>query len=343
MYVIRLAMRLDPDGTTPPSDYYDAAREMAVFCDARGCAGISIPQHHASPDGYLPSPLVLASALAAATERVPIMCMALLLLHYDPVKLAEDMAVLDIVSHGRVSYVIGLGYRPEERAMFEVDSTTLAATMEESIGILRAAWTGEEFEHPRRGRMRVTPKPYSPGGPMLSYGGHSLAAARRAARLGMMLMAEGSRPELEEAYAEEAARCQVAPVGCLMTPPGAPTSLFVAEDVDRAWDEIGPYMLRGRARLRRVEQGPGRRHDRQPVGGADRRGPPGGEGLVPRRDPRRGPHDGRHRAGRRAGPAVRGPAPGGGLAVPAHRGRDPLRVSGAASASDMHVRLVGGP
>lgn len=244
MYLIRLAMRLDPEGATSAADYYDAAREMAAYCDARGCAGVSIPQHHASADGYLPSPLVLASALAAATEQVPIMCMALLLLHYDPVKLAEDMAVLDIVSRGRVSYVIGLGYRPEERAMFGVDTTSLAATMEESIGILRAAWTGEEFDHPRRGRMRVTPKPHSPGGPALSYGGHSLAAARRAARLGMLLVAEGSRPELEAAYAEEAARCQVAPVGCLMTAPGAPTSLFVAEDVDRAWAEVGPYMLR---------------------------------------------------------------------------------------------------
>ena len=244
MYLIRLAMRLDPEGATSAAEYYDAAREMAAYCDARGCAGISIPQHHASADGYLPSPLVLASALAAATEQVPIMCMALLLLHYDPVKLAEDMAVLDIVSRGRVSYVIGLGYRPAERAMFGVDTTSLAATMEESIGILRAAWTGEEFEHPRRGRMRVTPKPHSPGGPALSYGGHSLAAARRAARLGMLLVAEGSRPELEEAYAEEAARCQVAPVGCLMTTPGAPTSLFVAEDVERAWAEVGPYMLR---------------------------------------------------------------------------------------------------
>ncbi len=60
----------------------------------------------------------------------------------------------------------------------------------------------------------------------------------------MLLVAEGSRPELEAAYAEEAARCQVAPVGCLMTTPGAPTSLFVAEDVDRAWAEVGPYMLR---------------------------------------------------------------------------------------------------
>jgi alkanesulfonate monooxygenase SsuD/methylene tetrahydromethanopterin reductase-like flavin-dependent oxidoreductase (luciferase family) len=243
MYVIRLAMRLDPDGAIPAKDYYDAARDMATFCDTRGCIGISIPQHHASADGYLPSPIVLASALAAATERVPIMCMALLLLHYEPVKLAEDMAVLDIVSGGRVSYVIGLGYRPEERAMFGVGGGTLAATIEESIGILRAAWTGEEFDHPRRGRVRVMPKPHTPGGPPLSYGGHSLAAARRAARLGMMLVAEGSRPELEEAYAEEAARCGVAPVGCLMTPPGAPTSLFVAEDVDRAWDEIGPYLL----------------------------------------------------------------------------------------------------
>jgi len=244
MYLIRLAMRLDPEGAIPAAECYEAAVEMAAFCDARGCAGISIPQHHASADGYLPSPLVLASALAARTGQVPIMCMALLLLHYEPVKLAEDMAVLDIVSRGRVSYVIGLGYRPEERAMFGVDTTTLAATMEESIGILRAAWTGEEFDHPRRGRIRVTPKPHSPGGPMLSYGGHSLAAARRAARLGMMLVAEGSRPELEEAYAEEASRCQVAPVGCVMTPPGTPTSLFVAEDVDRAWNEIGPYMLR---------------------------------------------------------------------------------------------------
>jgi alkanesulfonate monooxygenase SsuD/methylene tetrahydromethanopterin reductase-like flavin-dependent oxidoreductase (luciferase family) len=244
MYLIRLSMRLDPDGATPSAEHYQAALEMAAFCDARGCGGISIPQHHASADGYLPSPLVLASALAAVTDQVPIMCMALLLLHYDPVKLAEDMAVLDIVSRGRVSYVIGLGYRPEERAMFGVDSARLAATMEQSIGILRAAWTGDEFEHPVRGRIRVTPKPHSPGGPALAYGGHSVAAARRAARLGMMLVAEGSRPELEEAYAEEAARCGVTPVGCLMTTPGTPTSLFVAEDVDRAWTEIGPYMLR---------------------------------------------------------------------------------------------------
>jgi hypothetical protein len=59
----------------------------------------------------------------------------------------------------------------------------------------------------------------------------------------MALIAETSSTELEEAYNEEARRCGVQPVGCLMTAPGNPTSLFVAKDVDRAWDEIGRYLL----------------------------------------------------------------------------------------------------
>jgi alkanesulfonate monooxygenase SsuD/methylene tetrahydromethanopterin reductase-like flavin-dependent oxidoreductase (luciferase family) len=243
MYMIRLAMRTDAAAAESTADYYAAALDMAAYVDRHGALGISLPQHHGSPDGYLPSPLVLATAMATRTERVSIMVMALLLLHYDPVKLAEDMAVLDLISRGRVSYVIGLGYRPEERLMFDVDTTRLGPAMEESIGILRRAWTGEPFDHPTRGRMVVTPKPHTPGGPVLSYGGHSLAAARRAARLEMTLVAETSNAELEQAYDEEARRCGVAPAGCLMTPPGRATSLFVADDVDRAWAEVGPYLL----------------------------------------------------------------------------------------------------
>jgi alkanesulfonate monooxygenase SsuD/methylene tetrahydromethanopterin reductase-like flavin-dependent oxidoreductase (luciferase family) len=247
MFLMRLSMRQAPEAGVTSSEYYRAALEMGDFADEHGFIGIQLPQHHASPDGYLPSPLVLASALAARTERVPIMCMALLLLHYDPVKLAEDMAVLDIISRGRVSYVIGLGYRPEERAMFGVAPDSLASAMDEAIVLLRAALGGEEFEHPQRGPVRVTPRPHTPGGPVLSYGGHSLAAARRAARHGMALFAETSRPELEQAYADEAARCGVEPVGCVLTERGTPTSLFVAEDPDRAWAEVGPYMLRDAA------------------------------------------------------------------------------------------------
>ncbi|WP_206518058.1 LLM class flavin-dependent oxidoreductase [Rhodococcus sp. X156] len=245
MLMTRLAMRAPAGLDGPaPAEYYAAALDMAEYLDGqRGTLGIQLPQHHASLDGYLPSPLVLASAVAARTQRIPILCMALLLLHHEPVKLAEDMAVLDLVSKGRVSYVLGLGYRAEERAMFGVAPTGLGAQMEEAITILRAAWTGEEFTHPTRGPVRVRPLPHTPGGPVLSYGGHSPAAARRAARFGMALFAETGDPELERVYTEEAARCGVTPAGCVLTDPAMPTAVFVAEDVERGWAELGPYLL----------------------------------------------------------------------------------------------------
>ena len=71
-----------------------------------------ISEHHAADDGYLPSPLLVASAFAAVTSRVPITVSALLVNLYEPVRLAEDIAVLDHLSKGRVAYTFGLGYRP---------------------------------------------------------------------------------------------------------------------------------------------------------------------------------------------------------------------------------------
>ena len=75
-----------------------------------------VSEHHAVDDGYLPSPLIVASAIAARTSEIAISIAALLVPLYDPVKLAEDIAVLDHVSRGRVSYVAGIGYRPAEYA-----------------------------------------------------------------------------------------------------------------------------------------------------------------------------------------------------------------------------------
>ena len=69
---------------------------------------------------------------------MPIIIGALLLNFYDPIKLAEDMAVLDIVSNGRVSYVIGLGYRPEEYAMFGVDMAARGKVMDQKLDALAA-------------------------------------------------------------------------------------------------------------------------------------------------------------------------------------------------------------
>jgi alkanesulfonate monooxygenase SsuD/methylene tetrahydromethanopterin reductase-like flavin-dependent oxidoreductase (luciferase family) len=245
---VRFTMRLAPDGDTAPAAMYQAALEMAVLADQAGAQAVVVSEHHGSDDGYLPSPLVLASAVAARTQQVPIVVSALLGLFYDPVHLAEDLAVLDILSGGRLVCTLGIGYRPEELQMFGVDPKARGDRMVELIGFLRAAWSGDPVDHPTRGRMTVTPRPHTPGGPMLMYGGHSKAAARRAARNQMLFQAVSDDPALAEAYDAEAARVGVEPLGCLLVAPGTPTSLFVADDVNAAWAEIGPALLNDAAR-----------------------------------------------------------------------------------------------
>ena len=91
--------------------------------------------------------------------------------------------------------------------------------------------------------MRVTPRPYTPGGPPLLYGGGTPAAARRAARFGLPFLAQVSAPELEQVYRDECARHGVEAGMCIIPAAGSATSLFVAEDVDEGWARYGPHML----------------------------------------------------------------------------------------------------
>jgi alkanesulfonate monooxygenase SsuD/methylene tetrahydromethanopterin reductase-like flavin-dependent oxidoreductase (luciferase family) len=241
MFTMRFDMRA-PGFGAPVSELYSTALEMAEWGEANGCVSVLISEHHTADDGYLPSPLVLASAIAARTRTTPIVVGALLLNFYDPIKLAEDMAVLDIVSGGRVSYIIGLGYRPEEHDMFGVDMRARGTVMDAKLEALRRALTGERFTYEGR-TVQVTPRPLTPGGPSLAYGGHSLAAARRAGRLGLNLFAEGGTDELVQAFTRAAEEAGVTPGIAYVPQRGVPTSLFVADDVDRAWAEIGPHLL----------------------------------------------------------------------------------------------------
>lgn len=241
MFLIRFDMRAPAFGAAP-ADLYAAALDMAAWGEASGCAAAVVSEHHASPDGYLPSPLVLASAIAARTRALPIQVAALLLPFYEPVRLAEDLAVIDLLSGGRVSFVIGLGYRDEEFALFGVERKGRGRRAEETIAFLRRAWTGEPFEHQGR-RVHVTPRPFTPGGPTLLLGGGSAAAARRAARCGLGFYAQSSTGDLERIYRDECAARGVEAGVCMVPPEGIVTSAFVAEDVERGWQEMGPYLL----------------------------------------------------------------------------------------------------
>lgn len=241
MFTMRFAMRSRSADAKDRSALYRATLDMCAWADGKG--GIAmVSQHHGVEDGYLPSPLTLAAAIAARTETLPISVAALLLALYEPVKLAEDMAVLDLLSGGRVSYVIGIGYREEEFALFGVDRRTRAALVEERIALLRRLFAGEAADLDGRA-VRLSPLPLTPGGPMLAYGGGTAAAAQRAARLGMYFFAETHDRSLKQVYLDEAERVGVPPVGCAFPRAGVPLTVFVSEDPDRAWAELGEYLL----------------------------------------------------------------------------------------------------
>jgi alkanesulfonate monooxygenase SsuD/methylene tetrahydromethanopterin reductase-like flavin-dependent oxidoreductase (luciferase family) len=245
MFMLRFDMRA-PSFGAPVGELYAAALEMASWSESRGGIMAVVCEHHAMEDGYLPSPMVLATAMAARTTTLPIMTAVVVLPLYDPVRLAEDMVVLDIISGGRVSHVGAVGYRPEEYEQHGVDFHRRGRIAEEMLPVLLQAKSGEPFEHEGR-RIHVTPAPVTPGGPRLAWGGGSVAAAKRAGRFGLDFFAQGGDPvELEAAYADEARAHGREPGFCMIPPLDIATTVFVVDgtdDLDRAWAEVGPHLL----------------------------------------------------------------------------------------------------
>ena len=143
-------------GPAERADLYAAALDMCAWSETRGAVLAVLSQHHAVDDGYLPSPVPMAAAVAARTTSLPVMVAALLVAHYEPVKLAEDLVVVDLLSRGRVSYVVGVGYRPEEFDLFGVDRSTRGALVEARIGVLRELFAGRAVDVDGR-RARITP------------------------------------------------------------------------------------------------------------------------------------------------------------------------------------------
>jgi alkanesulfonate monooxygenase SsuD/methylene tetrahydromethanopterin reductase-like flavin-dependent oxidoreductase (luciferase family) len=204
-------------------------------------SAVSFLEHHGSPDGYMPSPILFASAVAGRTRRMT-MSVVLLAPFYHPIRLAEDLAVLDLISRGRVTFLLAAGYRREEFAALGVDRADRGRLMEEVIGTLKKAWTGEPFEF--RGKpVLVTPRPYRQPRPPILMGGSSKAAALRAAR-----MADGfapTSPAVMQTYRDEKIALGMEPGPAPPGGGGVPLQSLIAvsEDPDATWKEVGPYCL----------------------------------------------------------------------------------------------------
>jgi alkanesulfonate monooxygenase SsuD/methylene tetrahydromethanopterin reductase-like flavin-dependent oxidoreductase (luciferase family) len=214
---------------------------MCAWAEDHGGLAAVLCEHHGSDDGYLPAPLLLASAIASRTQRLPL-SLILILPFYDPVRLAEDIAVLDILSGGRASYIMALGYRPEEYEMFGLELGDRGRVADQKLGLLRRLLAGETVVEDGR-RIAVTPRPQTPGGPGMMWGGGSLAAARRAGRYGLGMLANANIPGMREAY-EASCRKHGFPPGPAFFPDrNTPSVTFVADDLDQAWSELGEHLL----------------------------------------------------------------------------------------------------
>jgi len=223
---------------TSMAERYAAALDMAAWADALGCVTIAVSEHHGSPDGYLPSPIPMLAAMAARTKDVRFMVAALIAPFHDPLRLAEDLLVLDNLSRGRVDLIVAAGYVEEEFEIFGVPLRERVERVTEAVSTLRAAFGGRPFEF--RGRtVHLTPPPFRPGGPQISLGGSSEAAARRAARI-----ADGfipSDPVFWEPYRHEVVRLGRPDPGPCLVPPARVVAL--AEDPERGWEQMAPYFL----------------------------------------------------------------------------------------------------
>jgi alkanesulfonate monooxygenase SsuD/methylene tetrahydromethanopterin reductase-like flavin-dependent oxidoreductase (luciferase family) len=238
-----VAMRFDmrrPD-ICPVStgDLYRTALDMSRWADEHGIDTVVVSEHHGVDDQYLSSPCVFGAAIAGATKRVSLNISALLAPLHDPLRLAEDIAVLDLASGGRLSIVLGLGYRPEEYEMFGQDWSARGKRLDVIVDTLLKAWTGEPFEYEGR-TVRVTPRPFQQPHPILFIGGSSRAAAKRAARFGLGFFPAIGDTELAEVY-QEAMREQHGHEGFALLPEG-PGFVHLADDPDKAWAEVGEHI-----------------------------------------------------------------------------------------------------
>jgi len=189
--------RNPPGSTMSNPELYARVLAQAELVDRLGYDQIWITEHHFVEDGYVPSFVAVAGAIAARTLRVRISSDILLLPFANPLRLAEDLAVLDNLSGGRMELGVGMGYAPHEFRAFGVARRERVSRTEEGIEVLRRAWSGERFDfhgaHWRFDGALVRPRPVQPGGPPLWLAAMSEAGARRAARLGLNLLPQGDR------------------------------------------------------------------------------------------------------------------------------------------------------
>lgn len=180
--------QVPPDSGRTFAQEYREILDMARLAETVGFDSAWVSEHHGAGDGYLPSLLVMLAAIAAVTDRMKLGTGVVLTPFHDPLRLAEDAAVVDQISDGRLLLGLGQAWREEEFRMFGQPVSERVRRTVETVDILRLAWAAERFSYDgkvyRYDDVLVTPAPAQQGGPPIYLGGSQEKAVRRAGRIG---------------------------------------------------------------------------------------------------------------------------------------------------------------
>ena len=231
--------RFRPGKGLDQTGVYAAVVEQAALADRLGLDLVWFTEHHFVDDGYLPAFQPVAGAVAARTSRIRISNDVLLLPFYHPLRLAEELAVLDHLSQGRMEVGIGMGYVPEEFQAFGHNVAHRVSLTEEAIQIMRQAWSDEPVRFSGRryciDGIDVYPKPVQPGGPPMWIAAMKAPGARRAARFDTHLLPQGTPAEVLDPWREELRSSGRDPADYRV---GVTRSVLVTDDAERDWPII---------------------------------------------------------------------------------------------------------
>jgi alkanesulfonate monooxygenase SsuD/methylene tetrahydromethanopterin reductase-like flavin-dependent oxidoreductase (luciferase family) len=233
---MRLGMYLDmrnpPEWVRPAGRHYGRWLERVVEAERLGAEAVWLTEHHFFEDGYLPQCWTLAAAIAARTSTVRIGSAVALLPLHSAIETAEQVAVVDVISDGRVEPGFGVGYRQPEYQAFAGDFKNRYAVYGERIAELRQLW-GEE---PGASRT-VTPSPVQARVPIWGgFGGPR--GARLAGRLGLGL--QSIDPKLLPAYQAGLVQGGHDPLAARM---GGQLEFLLADDPERVWSQVKEHVV----------------------------------------------------------------------------------------------------
>ncbi len=218
---------------------YAEILEVVSWTEQVGFGGAWVPEHHLADDGYMPSPLIALTAMAARTKTIKLGSAIALAPLYNPMRFAEDCAVLDILCGGRLEMGLAIGYRKRETEAFGVDFTKRGRMFDEFLQITTRLWTGETVDfagqfYSLTGARLMPPAPR--GRIPLFIGSFTDKAMERVARYGDGFIGSG---DLCDLYAEK-----MREQGRDMTSAKVRTTelfMVAADDPEKAVDELAPY------------------------------------------------------------------------------------------------------